>query len=296
MAASVMSAGERALLPTPEQVAEYEAHGWWISPPCIGEEALEELRFGIERYYSGERDWRLPIVSASDWTPADGDVVRQNDFASLQLEEFRAFLLRQPVIAAMAARLARSPSVRLFHDQIVYKPAGRSLQETGVGWHTDRSYWRTCTSARMLTAWIPLADVDERSGTMTVIDGSHLWPDAEKLRRFHERDVDAVQREITPSGAWIEVPYRMRAGQVAFHHCRTIHGSRQNMSDVPRIAWAVHFQDEDNRWQPATNPDGTMTPHMNDLLCRKTPDGTPDYRDPDVCPELWREEPYEPFI
>ncbi len=288
-----MTPEQQLLLPTPGQVAEYEERGWWISPPCLDGEALEELRFGIERYYSGERDWRLPIVSASDWTPADGEVVRQNDFASLQLEELRAFL-RRPPMAAMAARLSRSPSIRLFHDQIIYKPPGRTLRETGVGWHTDRAYWKTCTSMRMLTAWIPLYDVDERSGTMIVIDGSHLWPGGERLRRFHERDIDAARRDLDVPGPWIEVPYRMRAGQVAFHHCLTIHGSRENKSEIPRVAWTVHFQDEANRWQPVRNADGTITPHMNDLLCRTNEDSTPDYLDPDVCPELWREKTNEP--
>jgi ectoine hydroxylase-related dioxygenase (phytanoyl-CoA dioxygenase family) len=295
MAMNALSPEERLLLPTPEQVAEYEAHGWWISPPCLPEDALEELRFGVERYYSGERDWPLPIVSAADWNPADGDVVRQSDFASLQLEEFRAFL-RRPLIAAMAARLARSPSIRLFHDQIVYKPPGRPLRDTGVGWHTDRAYWKTCTSTRMLTAWIPLSDVDERSGTMLVIDKSHFWSDGQQLRSFHERDVDAVRSGFKAPEPWIEVPYRLRAGQVAFHHCLTIHGGRENASTEPRIAWAVHLQDEANCWQLAKNADGTITPHMNDLLCRKKHDGTPDYGDPDVCPELWRDEPDEAAI
>jgi hypothetical protein len=292
MAIRDLSPDERQLLPTPEDVLEYEAHGWWISPPCLDDNALEELRYGVERYYSGERDWPLPIVSAADWTPTDGEVVRQSDFASLQLEEFRAFL-RRPLIAAMAARLSRSRSIRLFHDQIVYKPPRRPLCDAGVGWHTDRAYWKTCTSDRMLTAWIPLSAVDEHSGTMLVIDGSHRWPTGRQLRSFHERDVDAVRGRINLPEPWVESAYRLRAGQVAFHHCLTIHGSRENASEVPRIAWAIHFQDESNRWQLAQNEDGTITPHMNDLLCRKAPDGAPDYSDPEVCPELWRDYPDE---
>jgi ectoine hydroxylase-related dioxygenase (phytanoyl-CoA dioxygenase family) len=142
----------------------------------------------------------------------------------------------------------------------------------------------------MLTAWIPLQSVDEQTGTMTVVDGSHLWSVADELRRFHECDVDAVRQQIDVPGPWIEVPYRIRAGQVAFHHCMTIHGSRQNSSATPRVAWAIHLQDDANCWKPARNMDGTLTPHTNDLLCRTNADGTPDYRDPDVCPELWRAE------
>ena len=288
MARDALSPGDRELLPTPEQVAHYEAHGWWISPPCLDQHALDELRFGVERYYSGERDWRLPIVTAADWAPEDGDVIRQNDFASLQLEEFRAFL-RRPLVFAMAARLSRSPAVRLFHDQIVYKPCGPSIRETGVGWHRDRAYWKTCTSARMLTAWIPLYDVDEHTGTMIVIDGSHVWTLGDDLRFFHERDTDAVRHLINAPGPWLEVPYRLRAGQVAFHHCMTIHGSRENASALPRVAWAIHLQDDANCWQPARSADGRLRPHTNDLLCRTTVEGTPDYGDPDVCPELWRD-------
>lgn len=277
-----------APMPTDDDVAFYRAHGWWISPPCLSDDDLELLRFGIERYYAGERDWSLPTVAAADWDPADGDVTRQNDYASLQIDELRRFVTA-PILPAIAARLAGVRQIRLFHDQIVYKPPGQPLARTGVGWHTDRAYWGTCTSEHMLTAWIPLHDVDEDAGTMIVIDRSHTWPGGERLRYFHDRDVDAVRARIGAAGAWEEVPYRLRAGQVAFHHCRTIHGSRDNRGRRPRIAWAVHYQDGDNTWQRFCNADGVETPHMNDILCRRIA-GAPDYADPDVCPELWREE------
>jgi hypothetical protein len=134
MASPVLSPEERALLPTPAQVAEYDEHGWWISPPCLGEDALEELRFGVERYYAGERDWRLPIVSASDWTAADGDVIRQNDFASLQPEEFRAFLRRPlvPVESVDKRGVGQLTRVRTDRD-IEILPIARAIITTPAG-------------------------------------------------------------------------------------------------------------------------------------------------------------------
>jgi ectoine hydroxylase-related dioxygenase (phytanoyl-CoA dioxygenase family) len=74
---------------------------------------------------------------------------------------------------------------------------------------------------------------------------------------------------------------------VSFHHCRTIHGSRPNTSDRPRLALAVHMQDEANRYVPATDGSGRLLTHLNDFLCRKDLGGHPDYSDPAVCPVLW---------
>ena len=58
------------------------------------------------------------------------------------------------------------------NGMLLYKPVEPpNGKPANVGWHTDRGYWKTCTSANMLTAWIPFHDCDERMGTITMIEG-----------------------------------------------------------------------------------------------------------------------------
>jgi ectoine hydroxylase-related dioxygenase (phytanoyl-CoA dioxygenase family) len=279
---------QQALLPGPEEAAFFHQHGWWIAPPCLEDELLDELEYGLERYYAGERDTPILFQLGTDWTAADGNVLRQNDYLSMQMDEYRAFV-RHPLLPAMAAALAGTPAIRLFHDQIVYKPAGAPGPQTVVGWHTDKAYWRSCTSTSMLTAWIPFRDVDEASGTMMVIDGSHTWPGAEELHTFKETDLAALEARISRGGELRRVPMAMQRGQVSFHHCLAIHGSHPNRADRPRIAYAIHYQDEANAYRTEPQPDGRLATHINDALCRRTPGGYPDYADPNVCPRLWPE-------
>jgi ectoine hydroxylase-related dioxygenase (phytanoyl-CoA dioxygenase family) len=69
----------------------------------------------------------------------------------------------------------------------------------------------------------------------------------------------------------------LRPGQVSFHHCKLIHGSLPNTGTTPRIALAVHFQDASNRYTPAVDDGGNPVVHVNDVLCRPDPTGSPDY-------------------
>lgn len=275
------------LLPSEEDVRFYQEHGWYVSPRILSEEQIEDALHGMKRFYAGERDHRLTIQRGYlDWTPEDGDVLRQNDYVSLQNDEIRDLVLA-PVISAIAAKLSGAEAIRLFHDQLIYKPATGEA-ETVVGWHSDRAYWQTCTSERMLTAWVPFVPTSARSGTLMMIDGSHRWPEVEEFATFNEHDLAALEGRLERQGRSLErVPMELEPGQMSFHHCRMLHGSMPNRSQDPRIALAIHFQDDTNAYQAAYDSSGAPMLHINDAMCRTRDDGTPDYADPDICPVLY---------
>jgi hypothetical protein len=271
--------------PTDEEIASYHSQGWVVAPAILPDELLDDAVFGARRLYAGERDRALPVSGGYlNWVAQDGPILRLNDYVSLQVDELEK-LVRWPLLAQWAARLAGAESVRLFHDQLVGKPADADPGATTVGWHSDVAYWSTCASDRMLTAWIPLQECTEEMGPLTVIDGSHRWPGTQTMRTFLERDLDALERRF-PGAAARRVPLALRRGQVSFHHCRTIHGSAPNRSGRERLALTVHFQDGANRYREAA-ADERATLHVNDVLCRRDAAGLPDYADPAICPVLW---------
>jgi hypothetical protein len=275
-------------LPTEADVAFYEGHGWWISPKIFSDEFIEAAAWAAERFYRRRDRW-LPFRHGfSNWTPADGlDVVRNNEFVSLQSDDLRAVAC-QPRLGHIAARLARVEGVRLLDDQLVYKPPRGRTASTAVGWHADHAYWGTCSSDRLLTAWIPFCDVDESTGTLAVLDGSHRWPDTEHARFFTDPDLSAAEVRFERRGRRVErVPLNMRRGQVSFHHGWTLHASYPNNSDHPRLALAVHLQDIGNRYRPGRLPNGDPVHMFDELLCRQTASGEPDFADPTVFPLIW---------
>jgi len=275
--------------PTPHDVdiSFYREHGYWVSPPILSDELLDAAELGAERHYAGERDHPLLITAGYlDWRPEHGAVIRLNDYVSLQNDDMRR-LVEEPAIARIAAALAGAPVIRLFHDQMICKPAGLAPSTATVGWHTDAAYWQTCSSRSMLTAWIPFQDCTADIGALSFIDGSHRREDTEWMKTFTEQDLTALEQRFAGDAPLRRVQLSLRRGQVSFHHCRMIHGSEPNRSGTDRLALALHFQDGANRFVRKLDPAGRPYMHINDTLCRRNADGDPDYTDPDICPVLW---------
>lgn len=276
------------LLPTNDEVAFFRQHGWWVSSWVLPDELLATAGAGIARYYAGERDRRLPEEAGYfDWQPEQGETLQQNGYLSLQIAEIEA-LVRYPALAASAAVLLGVDGIRLFHDRLIIKPPAVPGDETALGWHTDRAYWRSCTSTEMLTAWIPFQDTTAEMGSLMVMDGSHRWSGNDWMATSHERDLEDLQRRVSTAGESIrKITVEIMRGQVSFHHCLAVHGSAPNRSAATRVALAVHMQSAENRYQPVYSEAGRLLGHLNDLLCRKDERGYPDYTDPAIFPQLW---------
>ena len=273
-------------LPTEEDVAFYREHGYWISPPLVPAAILEEAARGMERVYAWDVDHRLTSWTGDPlpdsfwgWRPASGDVIRKNDYTSLLVDELARLVHYQP-IAACAARLAGVDVIRLWHDQLLYKPVEQDGTRANVGWHVDRQYWMTCSSDNMLTAWVAFHDLDDSAGPISFVDRSNHWV-SEGLD-FWNQDLQELETRFTPGGDPVrKVVPELRTGQVTFHHCKTIHGSGPNHSARPRRSLAIHLQPEDNRYVERG------AHHPNDQLVRRGADGLPDYTDPAICPRLY---------
>ncbi len=136
--AQYLEPNDEAALPTEDEVVQQEALGWYQSQKIILHALLEEVRQAILARQLGKRDHALPRTAKfSDWRPEDGDGVRNNEFCSLQNDTVRK-LVMMPLLGTIAAKLARSPAIRLFDDQSAYKPpAGNGNAVAVVGWLTD---------------------------------------------------------------------------------------------------------------------------------------------------------------
>ena len=283
---------QAAALPTEEDVAFYEEHGWYIADAVIPEEIIDNALNACQRVHRGEKDWLLPVESGYVyWQPGDGGVLRNNEFISLQIGEFRA-LTNLPIIGAIAARLARTSEIRLMDDQLVHKmPTPDPDKATNIGWHIDKAYCSTCSSNKMLTAWIPLHDCPIEYGPVEMIDQSHHWTGTEHYRFFNRQDQETIEQELRSAGHELNfVPMELKKGQVSFHHCQIVHGSRANYADSPRVTVNAQLQDKDNHYQKAVAKNGKPVQMFNEVLACKQPNGDPDFSDPNVFPVIWTDE------
>jgi ectoine hydroxylase-related dioxygenase (phytanoyl-CoA dioxygenase family) len=288
---------ERELLPTEQDVAHFEQHGWYLTRKLLTDAEADELTEASERFYAGERSRTLPRrpPRLAYWRAGDGPVQRHNDYIHVESDPI-ARILRKPVIGAVAAMLARSDEIRLFQSTLIYKPPAPDEPTNLVPWHFDKHYWATCTSERMLTAFIPFHDCGEKMGTITMVDASHRWRetgrDDSMTRHFADRDPGELDRVLAANAAFNGTEVRKVAmeipkGHMSFHHCRTYHGSGPNRSGRPRRAISLHLQDGANEYRRFELSDGSTVAYNHDALVRRLPDGRPDYADPAYCPVLW---------
>jgi len=81
-------------------------------------------------------------------------------------------LISNPAILKSMATLTGAKELRIWHDQIQYKPASMG----GVNmWHQDAPYWPILRPMTQVTAWVALDDVDEDNGCMSMVQGSNKW-------------------------------------------------------------------------------------------------------------------------
>ena len=282
------------LMPTPADVELYRARGWWTSKALFTADDLGLIEEAVALHQRGIRDRALPapIKSYLDWREGNASALKINDYVAYQSRLVMQIALR-PIIGAIAARLIGCDLVRLFNSSYVEKDPVADGEAARVGWHTDKAYWQTCTSDQMITAWIPLHDVDITSGTLLTLDGSHLWKGGEELtvlqreKNFICNDHVALERRLAELGKPTRVSaMELRQGEVSFHHCLTFHGSAPNRADRARKALILHLQDGENRYRPAFE-NGQRITYNNDLMVRRLVDGSPDYADPHFCPVLW---------
>jgi ectoine hydroxylase-related dioxygenase (phytanoyl-CoA dioxygenase family) len=226
----------------------FERDGYWISPVVIEPARVAALRRAQERIWSCDYDGNgFPM----DYKPTVGDpeALRMLDNGWWINDEIRS-MVTDPVVGSWAADFMAVDTVKLWHDQVLYKPpvAKGSVQTGNVGWHQDRAYWQCCDTDNMITAQIALQDTDVTNGAMMVVRGSHRYGLVRDSNTFFERDLESLRMRYGRDRPWEEVVLTLKSGQLSFHHSLTFHGSGPNLSQAPRMTIAAHLMAAGTRY------------------------------------------------
>ncbi|WP_375500137.1 phytanoyl-CoA dioxygenase family protein [uncultured Nostoc sp.] len=283
-----------ALLPTPEEIEQYRQKGWYVTKPIFSEYEIEQALLDIKRYYRGERDADLPEKVKPHLLDWKKDSLRVDTYITHYNHQVRQ-LMKNPLVGACAALLIGSDEIRLFNSVLIYKSSkGRACQDnTSIGWHADTAYFKTCTSEKMLTVWIPLQDSDETMGTPSFLEGSHLSQDDTHLnalrqeKNFISDNFTVFEKQLLADNQLKIVHTRLQRCQCCFFDSKVFHYTGQNVSERPRLAVTLFLQDKANRYRKVYDEQNNLIYHTNDILCRRLSDGNPDYTDPTFCPILW---------
>ena len=149
-----------------------------------------------------------------------------------------------PRVAQVAAELIGVDTIRVWHDQALYKqPGGRPTDA-----HQDHPYW-PFRETSAVPAWIAFEGSTRASGAMAYLPGTHKIGMRKFVNIFFGEPEDILAlpevREIEP--VWVEVP----KGSVAFHHGLTVHLASANTTDRDRaVHTIIYFPDGSTRGYP----------------------------------------------
>jgi ectoine hydroxylase-related dioxygenase (phytanoyl-CoA dioxygenase family) len=176
--------------------------------------------------------------------------------------------------AEAAAQLLGVPSVRLYHDQALFKPPGAAR----TPWHQDRYYWPLDTDLTV-TMWLPLVRVTPEMGPMIFATGSHRAGNLGDLAISQDTD-DRLARVIEER-QWPSWSEPLQVGDATFHAGGTLHSAGANRSNRVREVLTViyyaagtrvaHPENENQRvdlevFLPGVKPGDEAASELNPML------------------------------
>jgi ectoine hydroxylase-related dioxygenase (phytanoyl-CoA dioxygenase family) len=233
-------------LPTEQGIHFFRENGFWLASKLFSDDLISQAHEHMEMLR--RREYEKGEEPLSNYQPS-GDAARglvkidNGWWADRVMEQFAT----SSKLGQIAALLLGVPEIYLWHDQVLYKP-GASGAAGNVGWHQDKGYWASSNTVDMVTAWVAFDDVMEDNGCMRFVAGSNHWGLVNESDFFNADLEGQKGRMRLPGGAeWTEVPAILKAGEVSFHHCMTLHGSGPNRTERPRRSIAVHMMSGDAR-------------------------------------------------
>ncbi|ANE45438.1 phytanoyl-CoA dioxygenase [Paenibacillus swuensis] len=218
----------------------FNRDGYWISPKLFDDAQIERLRQAHERVWAGDYDGDGYSMNPFRLS-ANPDALRKLDNGWWINDEVRK-AVTDPFIGELCADLLAEDEIRLWHDQVIYKPGigDKPSNDGNVGWHQDYGYWQCSSRPDMITVWVALQDTDLTNGGMMTILGSHKWgliPDSDS---FFNQNMEELKAKYAADREWVEEPCILKAGQASFHHGLTFHGSGPNRTNDPRLSVVAH--------------------------------------------------------
>eukprot|EP00051_Salpingoeca_urceolata_P032571 m.497813 g.497813 ORF g.497813 m.497813 type:complete len:364 (+) comp52340_c0_seq1:82-1173(+) len=163
-----------------------------------------------------------------------------------------------PSVAGLAASLLNTPAVRLYQDTSFFKQPG----DVESAWHQDQV---ACPllGDKVVTLWIPLADVEPEQGTLVFAQGSH--GKGGDSRTASEPTLSlrglALSRRVTAMRYLgdndlarhfkLSRPAAFRLGDASAHLGWTYHRAGPNQGETPRPALAVTFFADGSKVHPS---------------------------------------------
>jgi ectoine hydroxylase-related dioxygenase (phytanoyl-CoA dioxygenase family) len=221
--------------PTVDEIDTYRSQGFVHLRAVLSPDTL--------RHYARDLSARVEELNVQH-RPMDERTTYEKAFLQVMNLWRRSARARQFVLgkrlAGIAAALLEVPSVRLYHDQALYKEPGGGA----TPWHADHYYW-PLSSDRCCTAWIPLQATPLPMGPLAFAAGSQRLEVGRDLPISDESEAEVRDALAAAGIATVEEPFDL--GDVSFHSSRTFHRAGPNRTSGMRQVMTIIYMDAEMR-------------------------------------------------
>jgi ectoine hydroxylase-related dioxygenase (phytanoyl-CoA dioxygenase family) len=215
---------------TREQIVAYQEDGHILLRGVCSSEEIAAYRPVLTGTVARHNTQTLKMEDRSTYAKA---FIQIGNLWRLDPDAARFVLARR--FAKIAAELMGVASLRLYHDQALYKEAGGGH----TPWHQDECYWPLDTD-KTVTMWMPLVDVSVEMGALTFATGSHkggILDDALVISDESQEKYDAMVKAL----GYPIAQEALKAGDATFHAGWTLHSAPGNASAMDREVMTIIY-------------------------------------------------------
>ena len=210
------------VLPTAQHRADYANHGWTIIRGALRADCV-----------AGMRDEVLEVVKARNM-PDSYLAQAQEYLAGGYLDKW----VNSPGLAAIASSLLEGQA----HVYMAFT-AVKGPKQGAFGFHQDNNYTPQRAPGEFrwgLNCWLALVPMQVANGALRVVPDTHR----QGVVKWRDSAVNTGHREVAQDpNKWVDAV--MQPGDICIFDRNTVHGSGPNVTDQPRVAYAVQFHRHD---------------------------------------------------
>ncbi len=226
---------------TQEQIVFYEQNRYIKLKQVLDSDTISHFNALINKKVEEMKQVDLPLEERSTYGKAFLQL-----FNLWREDEGIKELIFSKRLAKIASDLMQVDSVRLYHDQALFKEAGGGI----TPWHADQHYWPLATD-KTVTAWIPLQATPLEMGPLEFSASSHQIMEGRDLSISDESEI-AIQKRLKVTD-YRHVIEPFDVGEVSFHSGWVFHRAGANSTNEVRKVMTIIYMDADMKLKKPSN-------------------------------------------